>query len=346
MLCDLLSLGTQFDGTITTGATGSNILGIACGRESVVYQITGQSVSMTGGGKVQVLCAGGHSSISKACSILGVGRNNCIDITSANTSASFDLIQLEGALKLNMSAEVASVVVATFGDVNTGSFTTEMRKIADLCTKYKAWLHIDAAFGILARIHPTKSHLCDGLDLADSISFDGHKFFNVPYDCGIFLTRDMLTLSYVCGNTGAAYLSSSTEGYSPLNISLENSRRFRALPLYASLLSLGRDGYVSLVERCCDFATAMGEQIKLSKKFRLLEKVHFNIVLFQAMGYETIAGNEKVKDAINGTGKLYVSGTTWNGNHALRIAVCNYLTPQKAKSEAEEIVHILETAIP
>jgi glutamate/tyrosine decarboxylase-like PLP-dependent enzyme len=91
---------------------------------------------------------------------------------------------------------------------------------------------------------------------------------------------------------------------------------------------------------------AMGEQIKLSKKFRLLEKVHFNIVLFQAKGYETIAENEKVKVAINGTGKLYVSGTTWKGNHALRIAVCNYLTPQNAKSEAEEIVDILETAIP
>lgn len=345
MLCDLLSLGPEFDGTITTGATGSNILGLACAREWAVYQLTRQTVSMTGGGNVRVLCAGGHSSLSKACSILGIGRSNCRDITAENTSASFDLTRLENNLKLNISSNVASIVVATFGEVNTGSFTDEIRTVVSLCTKYKAWLHIDAAFGILARIHPAASHLCDGLDLANSISFDGHKFFNVPYDCGVFLTRDMQTLSHVCGNTGAAYLSSSGDGYSPLNISLENSRRFRALPLYAALLSLGRFGYQSIVQRCCEFAMEMGEQIKLSKKFRLLEKVEFNIVLFQAKGHDTMEANEKVKDVINGTGKLYVSGTTWKGKHALRIAVCNYLTPQYAKSEAEEIINILETAI-
>jgi glutamate/tyrosine decarboxylase-like PLP-dependent enzyme len=346
MLCELLSLSNDFDGTITTGATGGNILGIACGRESVLFKLTQESVSMTGGGKVQVLCAGGHSSISKACAILGIGRMNCMDLTAADTSASFDLTKLECTMQRNNAAGIGSIVVATFGEVNTGSFTNDMESIHSLCHRYSAWLHIDAAFGILARIHRTKAHLSAGLQYADSIAFDGHKFFNVPYDCGVFLTRDMITLSHVCGNSGAAYLSTSAEGYSPLDISLENSRRFRALPLYASLLSLGRDGYVALVERCCAFAMAMGEQIKLSQKFRLLEKVEFNIVLFQATGYDSVEANERVKDAINGTGKVYVSGTTWKGKHALRIAVCNYLTPPNAHDEAEQIIRILEQAIP
>lgn len=344
MLCELLSLG-GFDGTITTGATAGNILGIACGRESVIYKLSGEKVSLTGGKPVKVLCAGGHSSISKACSILGIGRNNCIDCTCEEHPASFSLEILEQRISQNVKNGIGSVVVATFGEVNTGAFTSNIPALHSLCQRYGAWLHIDAAFGILARIHPFKSHLCEGLELADSISFDGHKFFNVPYDCGIFLTRDMPVLTSVCGNIGATYLSSSTEDQSPFNISLENSRRFRALPLFASLLSLGSEGYIDLVIRCCELAKAIGRAIGESKSFRLLHDVEFNIVLFQAVGYEGVEQNERVKDAINESGKVYISGTKWKGQGGLRIAVCNHLTPRKAATEALQILDILENIV-
>jgi glutamate/tyrosine decarboxylase-like PLP-dependent enzyme len=343
MLCDLLSL-EGFNGTLTTGATAGNIMGIACGRESVIFHLHGVKVSETGNGNVNVLVAGGHSSISKACSILGVGRQNSIDVTSEDFLASFDISRLEQHLYANEKSGIGSIVVATFGEVNTGAFTRDIATIYSLCQQYKAWLHIDAAFGILARIHPQKHELSRGLELADSISFDGHKFFNVPYDCGVFLTKDMETLSTVCGNTGAAYLSSSTEEVSPLNVSLENSRRFRALPLYASLLSLGKHGYIDIVKRCCAFAEAMGKQIRNSEKFRLLQEVEFNIVLFQAKGFEDFEANDRIKDLINQTAKLYVSGTNWKGQGALRIAVCNHLTSASA-TESSEILTTLENLI-
>jgi glutamate/tyrosine decarboxylase-like PLP-dependent enzyme len=346
MLCELLGLG-GFDGTVTTGATAGNILGLACAREKVVYQATGESVSEGGGGNVSVLCAGGHSSVSKASSILGIGRRNCFDLTSSGHASSFDIQDLEKYFTLNTVSGKGSIVVATFGEVNTGTFTSHISEISRLCKQYKAWLHIDAAFGILARIHPSKQDLAAGLELADSISFDGHKFFNVPYDCGVFLTRDMNVLSTVCGNVGAAYLGgTNVGGYSPLNIGLENSRRFRALPLYASLLSLGREGYVDIVVRCCAFAEAMGKEIERSDKFRLVQPVEFNIVLFQAVGYETVEQNDRVKDAINGSGKIYLSGTKWKGEGALRIAVCNYLTPHDAATEAATILSILTSVLP
>jgi glutamate/tyrosine decarboxylase-like PLP-dependent enzyme len=344
MLCELLSLD-GFDGTITTGATAGNILGIACGRESVVFKVFEENVSLTGARPMNVLVAGGHSSVSKACSILGIGRSNCIDCTYEGHPASFSLEDLEQRISQNVENGIGSLVVATFGEVNTGTFTFDIPALHSLCQRYKAWLHIDAAFGILARIYPSKSHLCEGLELADSISFDGHKFFNVPYDCGIFLTRDMSVLTSVCGNIGAAYLSSSAEDPSPLNISLENSRRFRALPLFASLLSLGTEGYIDLVKRCCQLAEAIGRVIGESKSFRLLRDVELNIVLFQAVGYEDIAKTETVKDAINGTGKVYISGTKWRGQGALRIAVCNHLTPTNASAEASQILEILECVV-
>ena len=343
MLCELFDL-EGFDGTITTGATAGNILGIACAREEVIHKLLGKRPSLTGEGRVRVLCAGAHSSISKACSILGVGRENIVSPSCSEHAASFSITCLEKELKRNKRENFGSIVVATFGEVNTGGFTRDIEQVSVLCHRYNAWLHIDAAFGIMARIHPDLHFLSKGLELADSISFDGHKFFNVPYDCGVFLTKDMETLSSVCGNQGAAYLSSGSDGYSPLNISLENSRRFRALPLYASLLSLGKEGYIDLVSRCCNLAMALGTRIKESSEFKLLREVEFNIVLFQVVGFEEETENERMKDKINGTGKMYVSGTKWLGEGALRIAICNYLTPSNADEEAEHILGILRNA--
>ena len=344
MLCDLLSLD-GFDGTITTGATAGNILGMACGREATIYNLLRKRPSETGEGKVLVMTAGAHSSISKAGSILGVGRNNVLSMSDPEHPASFVLDALESTLRRCMEGNIGAIVVATFGEVNTGWFTNDIRDVHYLCRRYHAWLHIDAAFGIMARIHPDMQHLTEGLEVADSISFDGHKFFNVPYDCGVFLTKDMATVSSVCGNQGAAYLSSGGDGYSPLNISLENSRRFRALPLYASLLSLGKQGYADIVSRCCNLAKAIGRQILESRDFRLVCEVQFNIVLFQVSGWEEKSKNERVKDMINGAGKVYVSGTEWKGMGALRIAICNYLTPSNADEEAAEIMNILREAI-
>lgn len=342
MLCGFLSL-EGFGGTITTGATAGNILGIACGRDYTLLTRKNKDAEFAGVGDFRVLCAGPHSSVSKACSVVGVGRGNVVDLTSGLVPASFDITCLERELKACVEAGVSSIIVATFGEVNTGAFTRDIDVVHRLSQEYGAWLHIDAAFGIMARICPTYRPLAAGLELADSISFDGHKFFNVPYDCGVFLTRNMNILSSVCGNKNAGYLSSDT--LSPLNISLENSRRFRALPLYASLLSLGRDGYVEIVKRCCAFAKEIGRAIEGSEKFRLLHLVEFNIVLFQAKGYEGIERNEKAIDAINGTGKVYISGTNWKGLGALRIAVCNHLTPVDSEKEALHVLSIMEDAI-
>ena len=344
MLCDLLDL-RGFNGTLTTGATASNILGLACGREWTCSKVTGQSFSDSGEGKCFVFAAGGHSSVGKACSILGIGRNNCLDMSCGMSAADFSMPHMIQNIRIRRTDKIAFIVVATFGEVNTGDFTKAIGDLRNICDEYGGWLHIDAAFGILARIHPHYLQLAEGLELADSIGFDGHKFFNVPYDCGVFLTKHMDTLSAVCGNTGAAYLSASDCELSPLNISLENSRRFRALPLYASLLSLGREGYVDIVTRCCCLAKALGAKIQASSTFILLYPVVYNIVLFQAMRFEPIEANTRVKNAINRTGGLYISGTEWKGQGALRIAICNHLVPANADEEAAEILNILESVL-
>jgi glutamate/tyrosine decarboxylase-like PLP-dependent enzyme len=169
------------------------------------------------------------------------------------------------------------------------------------------------------------------IDLADSITGDGHKLLNVPYDCGFFFSRHVNTGYEVFQNQGAAYLSSGGgQGgntiMSPLHIGLENSRRFRALPVYATLLSYGKSGYREMLERQIDLARRVARFISTHERFDLLPTGNtidnvFMIVLFRSSNPEL---NKTLVQRINGTKKIFVSGTTWDGKPACRIAVSNW----------------------
>lgn len=177
-----------------------------------------------------------------------------------------------------------------------------------------------------------------GVELADSIAGDAHKVLNVPYDCGFFFSRAGTGLEeQVFRNTNAAYLkapdaSSSDSVRSPLNVGMENSRRFRALPVYATLMAYGREGYRGMLVRQIRFARAVASFIFHHKEFELLpssigggesciEQNIFIIVLFRA---KDDALNASLVKRINGTGLMYVSATVWNKNPASRIAVSNW----------------------
>jgi glutamate/tyrosine decarboxylase-like PLP-dependent enzyme len=364
LLTDLLRLdraGWQ-NGTFTTGATASNIMGLACGREFVLRAAAekrGNPVNSVGEyGIVEVMQAAGlsglqvlstmpHSSLGKAAGILGIGRANFKSIcTSHDNPLEIDLQLLEEELA---RPDRASIVVVSCGEVNTGHFATsgseQMQELRTLCDKYGSWLHVDGAFGIFGRILNDSSpefasvaRGCAGLELADSITGDAHKFLNVPYDCGFFLCRHPSSslAEDVFRNANAAYLSSEkTPGDgptipSPLNVGMENSRRFRALPVYASLLAYGKDGYRDLLERQIRLARMIAgwlfdhpayTVLPVSQtKAELLAKT-FVVVLFRANDEQL---NCDLTKKINGTSKVFVSGTSWEGQSACRIAISNW----------------------
>ena len=150
-----------------------------------------------------------------------------------------------------------------------------------------------------------------------------------PYDTGIFLCRDAAVVTQVCSNPNAAYLASSPGNdpnaiLSPLNIGIENSRRFRALPVYAVLLSEGRDGIAAMLSRMVLLAREIAAYVRDSEAYEWLPAADadlestFIIVLFRA---RDPALNEVLVDRINATGKMFVSGTSWGGKKAVRIAV-------------------------
>ena len=196
------------------------------------------------------------------------------------------------------------------------------------------------AFGIFASILPKEPEYTEvrsgvsGLDLADSITGDGHKMLNVPYDCGFFFSKHQELSSQVFGNPGAAYLKGSEDGaiQSPLNIGIENSRRFRGLPLYATLISEGHLGYsamvhrmVSLARRVAMFIESECQQLELLPAGRhkgSMEAI-FNIVLFRAKDDSL---NHHLVRIVNGGRLIYISGTLWDCKPAARFAIAKWNT--------------------
>lgn len=180
------------------------------------------------------------------------------------------------------------------------------------------------------------AHGVQGLELADSIAGDAHKLLNVPYDCGFFFCRHENLAHQIFQNPNAAYLNTvSTEPktiQSPLNIGIENSRRFRGLPVYATLVAYGRSGYTKMLQRQITLARRIASYLFEHEYFDLLprspercwleiEQDIFIIVLFRAKD-DTF--NKSLVSRINSTSRIYVSGTTWLDNPATRIAVANW----------------------
>ncbi|KAH7193555.1 pyridoxal phosphate-dependent transferase [Fusarium flagelliforme] len=345
MLVSLLKLGDWKGRTFTTGATSSNVLGLACGRESILEK-RGQSVGEVGllaaclaaGVKeLQILTSAGHSSLSKAASVVGFGRGSVKELRLSDSEPwRLDLEALERELQ---KSDTASVIVLSAGEVNTGRYgltgIAEMRKVRELADKYGAWIHVDGAFGIFARVLPeeddykTLHKRMEGIELADSITVDGHKLLNVPYDCGMFFTRSPAILQSVFTNPNAAYLSGGASAIpSPLNIGLENSRRFRALPAYSVLLSEGRPGLAKLYVNMTTLSRQVAAFLRDSEHYDLLpddgadlDEV-FMIVLFRARDPKL---NEVLVQKINETRQMYVSGTSWKGEKAVRVAISNWM---------------------
>lgn len=361
MLLDLFHLERDTWGaspTFTTGATASNILGLAMGREWVLRRKAEVKASQmrsvgehgihevmesAGLREIQILSTMPHSSIAKAASIVGIGRLNVISVSKisesgyASIAIDFDRLEEEAS-----KSDVANILVISTGDVNTGRFATEgveqMRRLRAICDQNNIWIHVDGAFGIFGRILGLEDEAefheiilgCKGLELADSITGDGHKLLNVPYDCGFYFCRHEGIAEDVFRNGNAAYLASGAldnDITSPLNIGIENSRRFRALPVYATLLAYGRQGYIDMLKRQIRLARKVVSDLWDSETYQVLPESRskselvektFVVILFRAN--DQILNTDLVR-RINGAGKIYVSGTAWDGRPAVRLAI-------------------------
>ena len=339
LLRQLLDLPATFHGGFVTGATMSTFTCLGVARQWAGARL-GVDVAREGVPTgLRILAATPHSSAIKALAMLGLGSAR---LTRLPTLPEREAMGVEALAE----SHEPTIVIASGGTVNTVDFD-DLRRLAELKQRYPFWLHIDAAFGALAACSPQHAHLLDGWHEADSITVDGHKWLNVPYDSGIFFVRQehaqlqMQTFQ----NSSAPYLGDPAKSFSYLNFVPENSRRLRALATWFTLMAYGRTGYRQIVETNIRQAQTLGQQIEASTHYSLAAPVRLNVVCFTLRRSLPADQHQQrittLAQILNRRSKVFMTPTVYQGKPCLRAALVNWRTTAE---DVEMAVRELEEA--
>ncbi|MEQ8299626.1 MAG: aminotransferase class V-fold PLP-dependent enzyme [Hyphomonas sp.] len=314
----------------TTGCQMAHVTALAAARHGVLKK-AGWNVEedgLFGAPRIRVLTSDNrHRSVDSAIRYLGLGQASLHDV-AINPMGDMSPDDLENCLG---EWNGPTILCLNAADLNVGTFD-DFRTLIPMAQAAGAWVHIDGAFGLFARTSERLKHLTDGIDLADSWATDGHKWLNVPYDCGFAFVRDA-EVHRAAMALGAAYLSPSQEVRDPTDWNLELSRRARAVPVYAALQELGRQGVGALVERSCDHCRAIVNGIGALPNARALNDPALNqgLVRFEREGM-SVEENDRFTDEIihrvNESGEAFFSGTTWHGQRVMRVSVVSWRTEE------------------
>jgi glutamate/tyrosine decarboxylase-like PLP-dependent enzyme len=330
-LKELFGLPASWGGVLTTGATMANFVALGCARRWCAQQAgvdvdaeglaAAPPISVLGGGYV-------HPSDVKALGMLGVGRGR-VRTFARDDAGRVDLDALEDALRSLGGAP--AIVIGSAGEVNAGDFDP-LAEMADLAERHGAWFHVDGAFGLFAALSPRTAHFVEGIERADSVIADGHKWLNVPYENGFAFVRDPALLPAVFGS-GAAYLPDIDDptpnwGY----LGPEMSRRARAIPVWATLRAYGREGHRAVVERNLDLAQRLAAAVDADPELERLADVPLNIVCFRYRPEGPTDGpalddlNRRIGEAALEDGRVFFGSTSYAGRVAFRPALVNWRT--------------------
>ncbi len=340
LLKQLFGLPQTYSGAFVTGATMANFVGLAIGRQWVANEL-GFDIAQNGMYSlppIKIISAAPHSSILKSLSMLGMGRDNMHYIPSINGREAIDIEALENYLKQNNGTPC--IVVANAGTVNTVDFD-DIKQIGELKKKYNFFLHVDAAFGGFAACSPKYRKLMEGIDAADSITIDAHKWLNVPYDSAMQFTKHTKLQIQVFQNN-AIYLGELSENPDFVHLTPENSRRLRALPAWFTLKAYGSNGYQEIVERNCSLAEALSKKIEESKNFKLLSDTRLNVVCFTINLGDHSATLEEIQQflkIVNEDGRAFFTQTVYKGMPGIRAAISNWRTEEKDMEIAWEVLN-------
>lgn len=332
-LKQLCGLPDAFTGVIQDTASASTLAALLTAREKIT------PINKTGfqeNKKLRIYCTTEtHSSIEKAVRIAGFGSDNLIKVAVDETYA-----MIPEALNKAIDTDIANgyipcCVVATIG--TTGCTAVDpIRAIGEICNKTNTWLHVDAAFAGTAFVLPSMRHFADGLALADSYVFNPHKWMFTNFDCSAYYVKDTEALIKTF-EILPEYLKTSSRGlvndYRDWGVAL--GRRFRALKLWFVLRNFGASGIREKVELHLKLAQWLTQQINLSTDFELLTPTRFSLVCFRYKPAHIVqkealnALNQQLEQAVNASGKMYITHTLLDGNYTLRLVVAQtYVEPQ------------------
>ncbi|MEP7325004.1 MAG: aminotransferase class V-fold PLP-dependent enzyme [Gemmatimonadota bacterium] len=314
-LLDILGLPRGCAGGFVTGTTVAHLTALAAARHAVLARVgwNVEADGLFGAPPITVVVgAEAHATLFKSLGVLGLGRSRVVKVP----------VDGQGRMRLDALPPLTgpTIVCTQAGNVNTGA-CDPTREIVEWAHAAAAWVHVDGAFGLWARVAPSRAYLVEGIETADSWATDGHKWLNVPYDSGIAFVRDQDALRAAMAIT-AEYLPTESENRNPSDFVPELSRRARGVDIWAALRSLGRSGVTELVERNCRQARRFAEGLSTAG-YQVLNDVVLNQVL---VAFGDAVTTNRVISEIQLEGTCWCGGTVWQGRTAMRISVSSWAT--------------------
>lgn len=330
----VLGLPAGHHGALVTGSTMANFAGLAVARQWAGRRL-GVAIDEEGvsaAGPLRIYSGSPHASILKCLSMLGLGRQSLVRLPLRAGREALSPAGLEAVLEETVGP---SVVVANVGTVNTGDID-DLEAIVALRERYGFWLHVDGAFGAFAALDDRVSGRVRSIGQADSVAVDLHKWMNVPYDAALVYTRHRDLQAEVFQNPGS-YFAEVGDEPEFLHLVPENSRRFRALPVWLALVAYGLDGHAEIVRRCNDHADRLATLLCRLPDVSVLAPTHLNIVCFA-----TPLAPGALVDAVARSGEAFLTTTTYDGRPAVRAAFSNWRTTD---DDVDRIARAVEAAV-
>jgi glutamate/tyrosine decarboxylase-like PLP-dependent enzyme len=319
-LIELFDLPGETTGGFVSGATVANFTALAAARHAVLARAgwNVESDGLFGAPPISVIVGEeAHPSLLKSLGLLGLGRSRIVRVP----------VDDQGRMRADRLPPIAGAAILCLqaGNVNTGA-CDPFTALIDTAHRHGAWVHVDGAFGLWAKVSARHRALVDGVERADSWATDAHKWLNVPYDSGVALVRDPQALQAAMAVT-AEYLPNPGAGHpgadrNPCDYTPELSRRARGVEVWAALRSLGSSGIEQLVRRNCAQAREFAALLAAAGH-EILNDVVLNQVL---VAFGDAERTRRVVTALQREGTCWCGITVWQGRTAMRISVSNWST--------------------
>ena len=322
-LKELLNLPARTVAGFVSGTSSANLCALAAARYRQLSKLAWDigTQGLNGAPKLRIVTGKhAHSTIVKAISLLGFGKDNIewVDVDD------------QGRIKPERipDLDATTILILQAGNVNSGAFDA-FEEICEKANKAGAWVHIDGAFGLWAAAVSRLNHLTKGAEKANSWAVDGHKTLNTPYDCGIVLCEDEEAIRSALHMAGSYIITSEQRDgmfYTP-----EMSRRARVVELWATLKYLGRQGLDEMVYGMHQRAVQFSEELGKIDGYTIMNEVVFNQVIVKC---DTDALTAKTMERIQQLRECWVGGSVWNDNKVIRISICSWATTPKDVSRS------------
>ena len=334
---EMMGFPAESSGALVNGASAANLNALIVARNAMSQYIRIRGIQIYSGRLVMYASSESHSSIQKAAEIIGIGSENVRKVR-VNEQYEMDVKHLDEMIRKDKAiGNIPFCVVANVGTVNTGAIDP-VQEIFLVCIKYNLWLHVDGAFGALAKLLPEYGQRLAGIELADSIAFDLHKWMYMPYEAGVVLVKNAdkhrqafaLNPDYILHHERG--IASGPELIS--NFGFDLSRSFKALKIWMAIKEHGIKKFRRMIRQNIRQAQYLGQLIRYESSLELMTPVSLNVVCFRynpgmLMKGELSDLNKEILMRLHEEGMVAPSYTKLNQEYCLRVAIVNHRSRMK-----------------